>query len=120
MGQNHLYQQTSQPAKGNRLGTMGRAVGDLQLIEAEVVRDHKQKMHDDVDTSSLIINETGLTCGHLKYMHTDKEVQAEEEYMANSHPFSGKSAKQGVHLKYLYTINACNTWNKIGGIKRSM
>lgn len=77
VGQNHLYQQASQPAKGNRLGTMGKAVGDLQLIEAEVVRVRKQKMQGDVDTSSLIINETGLTCGHLKYMHTNKEVQAE-------------------------------------------
>lgn len=75
MGQKYLYQQASQPAKGSRLGMMRKAAGDLQSIEAEVVRVHKQKMQGDVDTSSLIINETGLTCGHLRYMHTNKEVQ---------------------------------------------
>lgn len=39
----------------------------------------------DVEKRELRISETELKFGHLEYVHTDKEVQAEEKYVANSH-----------------------------------
>lgn len=44
-----------------------------------------QEKTGDVEKRGLRISETEMKFGHLEYVHADKEMQAEEKYVASSH-----------------------------------